>query len=169
MLYTCWLQLPRLSPHHILCPVSLSLCLSSCSTASIWWCLMRTQSMRLLSAWTIRTHGKELAPPPLPCPSGCSTGSNNGGKTLQPVHMIWLPFSVGLSLPLKSGIRGVHRPVKGLFTKGRLAVNHRGWSLHNKGWEGKTLRKVVKEPPRFRLYWRLLISTSGDFGFTWEI
>lgn len=85
-------------PHPVL---SLSF---SCSTASIWSCLTHTQSMKLLSAWTIKTHGKNRGPP-------VSIDAGLGqtiGETLQPVHMICLSFSMGLSFSLKSGIRGVH-------------------------------------------------------------
>lgn len=52
--------IPRFFSDHILFSLSLS---SSCSMASIWSCLTHTQSMKLLSAWTIRTHGKNRGPP----------------------------------------------------------------------------------------------------------
>lgn len=93
------------SPHPVL---SFSSSLSSCSMASIWWCLMHTQSMKLLSAWTIRTHGRNWGPP-------ISIRTRLGqtmGETLQPVHMICLSFSLGLSFSLKSGIRGVYTGCK---------------------------------------------------------
>lgn len=37
-------------------------CSFSRSMASTWWCLMHTQSMKSLSAWTIRTQGENRGP-----------------------------------------------------------------------------------------------------------
>lgn len=51
-----WTFMQVFSPH----PLCLSV--SPCSTVSIWSCLMHMQSMKLLSAWTIRTHGKNSGP-----------------------------------------------------------------------------------------------------------
>lgn len=47
------------------------------SMASTWWCLMRTQSMKSHSVWTIRTQGEKWRPP---APQRGRAGADNGGN-----------------------------------------------------------------------------------------
>lgn len=98
------------------------------SMASTWWCLMHTRSMKSLSVWTIRTQGENWSPP---APQRGRSGADNGGNpAASSLDMALFLYEAQLLSEVRDQ-RCTCRPCKGMFTKGRLAVNHRGWSLHN--------------------------------------
>lgn len=123
---------------YVFWPHPLLSCSFSRSMASTWWCLMHTQSMKLLSVWTIRTQGENWSPPPAPQRQGwgkqwgkpCSQFTRYGSIPLWGSASLW---SHGSEVHMQA--------VQGMFTKGRLVVNRRGWSLHN---ETGRANKAVK-------------------------